>query len=76
MNLYVQQSITIQFLKVNSVTNSSVLQIGSAGMIKPATHLYNTGGFTGPAPGIQSPIPISAGFQQTPPLVPLTSTSR
>jgi len=76
MNLYVQQSITIQFLKVNSVTNSSVLQIGSAGIIKPATHLYNTGGFTGVAPQIQTPIPITAGYQQTAPLVPLTSTSR
>ncbi|WP_428911342.1 spore germination protein GerPB [Niallia sp. Krafla_26] len=76
MNLYVQQSITIQFLKVNSVTNSSVLQIGSAGMIKPATHLYNTGGFTGPAPDIQGPIPITAGFHHTSPLVPLTSTGR
>ena len=76
MNLYVQQSITIQFLKVNSVTNSSVLQIGSAGIIKPATNLYNTGGFTGVAPSIQTPIPITAGYQQTGPLVPLTSTSR
>ena len=62
MNFYVQQSITIQFLKVNSVTNSSVLQIGSAGIIKPATHLYNTGGFTGPAPQIQGPIPITLDF--------------
>ena len=62
MNLYVQQSITIQFLKVNSVTNSSVLQIGSAGIIKPATNLYNTGGFTGAAPQIQRPIPITAGL--------------
>jgi spore germination protein PB len=76
MNLYVQQSITIQFLKVNSVSNSSVLQIGSAGIIKPATNLYNTGGFTGAAPQIQGPIPITAGFHQTAPLVPLTSASR
>ena len=44
MNFYVQQSITIQYLKVNAVTNSSVLQIGSSGIIKPTTHLYNTGG--------------------------------
>jgi len=52
MNFYVQQSITIQYLKVNAVTNSSVLQIGSSGIIKPTTHLYNTGGHTGPAPQI------------------------
>jgi spore germination protein PB len=50
MNLVVNQSIVIHQLKVNSVTNSSVLQIGSAGMIKPLSNLYNTGGFTEPAP--------------------------
>jgi spore germination protein PB len=71
MNFYVQQSITIQYLKVNAVTNSSVLQIGSSGIIKPTTHLYNTGGHTGPAPQIQSPIPITAPTQ--PFMVPLTS---
>ena len=71
MNFYVQQSITIQYLKVNSVTNSSVLQIGSSGIIKPTTHLYNTGGYTGPAPQIESPIPITAPTQ--PFMVPLTS---
>ena len=62
MNFYVQQSITIQYLKVNSVTNSSVLQIGSSGIIKPTTHLYNTGGYTGPAPPTESPIPITATY--------------
>jgi spore germination protein PB len=50
MNFYIQQSIQINFIKIGSVTNSSVLQIGSAGIIKPASYLYNTGGFTGPAP--------------------------
>ena len=50
MNFYIQQSIHINSLKVGGITNSSVLQIGSAGMIKPSAHLYNTGGFTGPAP--------------------------
>ncbi|WP_243291416.1 spore germination protein GerPB [Bacillus sp. FJAT-47783] len=50
MNFYIQQSINIQYLRVGSVSNSSVLQIGSAGMIKPLSNLYNTGGFTGPAP--------------------------
>jgi spore germination protein PB len=70
MNFYVQQSISIQYLKINSVTNSSVLQIGSSGIIKPTTYLYNTGGYTGAAPQIQSPIPITAPAQ---PFVPLTS---
>lgn len=50
MNFYIQQSIHINFIKIGSITNSSVLQIGSAGIIKPASHLYNTGGFTQPAP--------------------------
>lgn len=50
MNLYIQQSIHIHLLKIGGITNSSVLQIGSAGIIKPAAHLYNTGGFTQPAP--------------------------
>jgi spore germination protein PB len=72
MNFYVQQSISIQFLKINSVTNSSVLQIGSSGIIKPVTNLYNTGGFTGPAPSIQQPIPIT-GTQPIAPLVPFAS---
>lgn len=50
MNFYIQQSIQINFIKISSITNSSVLQIGSAGVIKPASYLYNTGGFTKPAP--------------------------
>jgi spore germination protein PB len=45
MNLVVHQNIVIHQLRVNSVTNSSVLQIGSAGLIKPLSNLYNTGGF-------------------------------
>jgi spore germination protein PB len=53
MNIYVQQSISIQFLKIEGITNSSVLQIGSAGIIKAASSLYNTGGYTEPAPSAQ-----------------------
>lgn len=49
MNLTVHQSITIQQLRVDSLTNSSVLQIGSAGSIRPLSQLYNSGGFTQPA---------------------------
>lgn len=55
MNFYVQQSISIQFIKINGITNSSVLQIGSAGIIKPVSNLMNTGGFTQPAPLIDKP---------------------
>lgn len=50
MNFYIQQSIHINLIKIGSITNSSVLQIGSAGIIKPASHLFNTGGFIKPAP--------------------------
>lgn len=49
MNVVVNQHIVIHQLRVNSVTNSSVLQIGSAGVIKSLSNLYNTGGFTEPA---------------------------
>jgi spore germination protein PB len=66
MNFYINQSIIIHQLKVGGVSNSSVLQIGSAGMIKPLSNLYNTGGFKGPAPEAAK---ISG------PLVPLASTS-
>ncbi|SEN13409.1 spore germination protein PB [Mesobacillus persicus] len=49
-NFYIQQSININLLRVDAVSNSSVLQIGSSGIIKPASYLYNTGGYTAPAP--------------------------
>jgi len=66
MNFYIQQSIHINILKVNSINNSSVLQIGSAGIIKAKTTLANTGGFTGPAPE-----PYHNGFV-TPSMDPIT----
>lgn len=68
MQFYIQQSIQINFIKIDSITNSSVLQIGSAGIIKPSSHLYNTGGFTQPAPKAGG----TAG-QQSSVAVPLTS---
>jgi spore germination protein PB len=55
MNFYVQQSIQINMIKIGSVTNSSVLQIGSAGVIRPTSHLFNTGGFIKPAPEAKKP---------------------
>lgn len=55
MNFYIQQNISINLLRIDSITNSSVLQIGSAGVIRPTSHLYNTGGFTGPAPETSHP---------------------
>ncbi|CAM3566782.1 MULTISPECIES: spore germination protein GerPB [Paenibacillus] len=50
MNVTIHQSITIHQLRVEAVTNSSVLQIGTAGEIRALSNIYNTGGFTGPAP--------------------------
>ncbi|MCM2533727.1 spore germination protein GerPB [Neobacillus pocheonensis] len=61
MNFYIQQSIQINFIKINGITNSSVLQIGSAGIIRPAAYLYNTGGFTQTAPSAQKPFAAAGG---------------
>lgn len=63
MRITVYQTIQIQNLKIGSITNSSVLQIGSAGIIKALSNLYNTGRFIGPAP---------APGEAIPPLVPLS----
>ena len=48
--LYVTQTITIHKLSIGSITNSSVVQIGTSGIINPLSYLYNSGGFTKPAP--------------------------
>lgn len=61
MNFFIQQEITIHTIKIEGLSNSSVLQIGSAGIIKPQSHLYNTGGFQAAAPTpteTASPIPF------------------
>ncbi|MDF2557434.1 MAG: spore gernimation protein [Bacillales bacterium] len=52
MNFYITQTIQINTIRINSITNASVLQIGSAGIIKAVAKLQNTGGFTQPAPQI------------------------
>lgn len=53
MSWTINQTITINQLRVDNVSNSSVLQIGSAGAIRSLSQLYNTGGFTGPAPMLE-----------------------
>lgn len=55
MNFYIQQNIQINYIKIGGITNSSVLQIGSAGIIKPVAYLANTGGYTQPAPAAIKP---------------------
>lgn len=42
MKLSVYQCITVQQLRIGSVSNSSVLQIGTSGTIKALSHVYNT----------------------------------
>ena len=72
MNYYIQQSIQINMIKIGGISNSSVLQIGSAGIIKPSSYLYNTGGFTEPAPKTQAAVeaPLYGSLIETP-AVPL-----
>ncbi|MBB6635564.1 spore gernimation protein [Cohnella thailandensis] len=60
MQWNVNQTITINQLRVDAVTNSSVLQIGSAGSIQSLSQLYNSGGFTGPAPPLAPAAPGAA----------------
>lgn len=76
MNFYIQQSIQIHFIKIGGITNSSVLQIGSAGIIKPQAHLYNTGGFTHAAPGAVQTGTMSTQSLQEAPAVPLQAPVR
>lgn len=69
MNYTIHQTISINILKVEAVTNSSVLQIGSSGSIQSLSNLYNTGGFTKPAEEAKPMQPIP--YQ---PVIPLTAT--
>jgi spore germination protein PB len=59
MSWTIHQNITIHQLRVENVSNSSVLQVGSAGSIRSLSQLYNTGGFTGPAPQLGEDNPLS-----------------
>lgn len=73
-NFFINQSIVIHQVKIGGVSNSSVFQIGSAGVIKSLSNLYNTGGFEGPAPEssaeIQSGTGLQSGSISPGPLVP------
>ncbi|EHL78443.1 spore germination protein GerPB [Bacillus smithii] len=70
MNIYVQQSIQIRMIKIGSMTNSSVLQIGTLGSSRSIANLYNTGGFTEPAPELSQNI-LNKQYSTMPILVPL-----
>jgi len=69
MKIYLQQTIQIHMIKIGGISNSSVFQIGSAGIIKPASYLYNTGGFIRPAPTVGKP--TTTGEQVPSIVVPL-----
>ena len=70
MNYTVYQDICINFIKVGSISNSSVLQIGSAGVIQSRSSLYNTGGYVQPAEEAE---PVEGSPAE--PVVPLSSTT-
>ncbi|GIN37941.1 MULTISPECIES: spore germination protein GerPB [Heyndrickxia] len=65
MKVYIQQTIQIRMIKIGGISNSSVFQIGTAGIIKPASYLYDTGCFTEPAPVIGT----AQGAEEFPPIV-------
>ncbi|KAB7665391.1 spore germination protein GerPB [Bacillus sp. B1-b2] len=54
MNYFIQQSIIIQTIRIGGISNSSVFQIGSSGIIKPTSYLYNSGGFSESAPELKA----------------------
>ncbi|MEH6944169.1 spore germination protein GerPB [Bacillus sp. JJ722] len=54
MQFNVTQSIHIHSIKISSISNSSIFQIGSAGIIKSLSTLNNSGQFTEEAPQIPS----------------------
>jgi spore germination protein PB len=70
MKIYVQQTIQIRMIKIDNITNSSVLQIGTLGSSRSIANLYNTGGFTEPAPELSQNI-LNVPQSVTPILVPL-----
>ncbi|GGD17696.1 spore germination protein GerPB [Pontibacillus salipaludis] len=72
MNYTIHQSINIHFLKVGSVSNSSVFQIGSAGVIQARSSLYNTGAYTEPAEEAEALGEEGTGEENGGPLVPLS----
>ncbi|MBT2573883.1 spore gernimation protein GerPB [Bacillus sp. ISL-51] len=77
MNFYVNQTIQINYMRVESVSNSSILQIGSAGSIKSLSNLYNTGSYVEAAPAVSAgqTVAVSEGTG-SPAFVPFRSSSR
>ncbi|MEC5423655.1 spore germination protein GerPB [Virgibacillus sp. C22-A2] len=53
MNITVHQTISIYMIKIGVISNSSILQIGSAGNMQAQSDIYNTGEFTEPIPPVE-----------------------
>ena len=68
-NFFIHQNICIQQIRIGGISNSSVFQIGSAGVIKSLSNLYNTGGYTEPGPEV-SPL-VGGEITGGGPFVPL-----
>ncbi len=58
MKFYIQQSIHINILRINSMANSAIVQIGTAGSIRARSFVSNSGGFTEPV----EPAKDTSGF--------------
>lgn len=76
MIVHVYQTITIRSLTISSLANSSVFQIGSAGLVKSLSNNFNTGGFSAPAPEADSTAVDAMGGVPAAPLVPLPAIRR
>ncbi|MGN7373050.1 spore germination protein GerPB [Bacillus halotolerans] len=77
MNFYINQTIQINYLRLESISNSSILQIGSAGSIKSLSNLYNTGSYAEPAPEVSaSGEQVESEGPDTGSLVPLQPPGR
>ncbi|WP_128894725.1 spore germination protein GerPB [Longirhabdus pacifica] len=59
MSVTIYQQICINNLKINAITNSSVLQIGTAGNITSNSTLSNSGGFEEAAEQLEAQQAIS-----------------
>ncbi|WP_079709138.1 spore germination protein GerPB [Paraliobacillus ryukyuensis] len=70
MQFTVHQTINIRMLRIGSISNASVLQIGSAGSMQSAANLYNTGNYE----SLAEPAEIQQGVGEVP-LVPLSAFS-
>lgn len=77
MNFYINQTIQINYLRLESISNSSILQIGSAGSIKSLSNLYNTGSYVEAAPEVSAQgQPVELQEPDTGSLVPLQPPGR